>query len=150
MKDLELFGRVRTTNPSAITHNDPAPVSVDDLGRPVMTPYQVRDLVSTAQASTATLAEVTLLAGVASTLLDLVYLTAANTTGAAVRLDVRDNVGGGIVASLLVPANDTRILHIPVPIPQNEAGNSWTIKNAGSGDISDTIVVVSALFIKNV
>ena len=150
MKDAELFGKVRTGNPAAITHDLPAPVSVDDLGRVVMTPYQVRDLVFTAQAQTATLAEVSLFAGASGFLHDLVYLVAANTTGAVVQLSIRDNLAGGIVETLQVPANGTEILHPSIPIPQNEASNSWTIQNAGSGDISATNVIVSALFIRNV
>ncbi|MBI1834115.1 MAG: hypothetical protein HYR90_04820 [Candidatus Andersenbacteria bacterium] len=148
-KEVNIFGESRRANPTA-NELQPRPIGLDDLGRLIITPYQVRDLVSTAQAQTATLAEVTLLAGVAGTLLDLVYLSAANTSGAVVQLSIRDNVSGGVVETLQVPANNTIIFHPPVPIPQNEVANSWTIQNAGSGDISTTAVIVSALFIRNI
>ena len=150
VSSVSIAGVARTTNPTAVADGGAVKASLDDLGRQVITPYQVRDLVATAQAETITLAAVNLLAGAASTLHDLVYLTAANTSGAAVRLDVRDSTGGGVVATLQIPANDSRILNIPVPIPQGVAADTWTITNGGSGDISDTRVVVSALFIKNV
>ena len=139
----------RTTNPTAVANADRVDGTSDKLGRQVVWPYQVRDLIATAQASTATLAEVTLLAGAASTLHDLVEITCSNNSTVAVRISLRDNIAGGVVKTFDVPITNTITKEFTVPVPQNEAANSWTIQNAGSGDISGTDVTVSATFIKN-
>lgn len=143
-------GQARTTNPTAASDGASVSAIFDDLGRQLTTPYQVRDLVATAQASTATLAEVTLLAGAASTFHDLLEITCANNTGAAVRVSLRDATAAGVVKTFDVPANNTIQQTFPVPVPQNTAAAAWTIQNAGSGDISGTDVTVSATFVKNV
>lgn len=150
LSPMKIGGEARRTNPTAVGDGDITNARFDDLGRQVMQPLQVRDLIFTARASTSTLAEVALFSGVAGVLHDLVYLSAANTSGAVVELSIRDTLGGGVVETLQVPANNTILFHPPVAIPQNEAANSWTIQNAGSGDISSTTVTVSALFIRNV
>ena len=142
--------QARTTNPTAVADADRVNATADDLGRQVVWPYQVRDLIATAQAATATLAEVTLLAGAASTLHDLVEITCANNSSVAIRISLRDNLAGGVVKTFNILANDTIQQVFPTPIPQNEAANSWTIQNAGSGDISGTDITISATFIKNI
>lgn len=140
----------RTRRASALTGGDLAEVKCDGEARLVTFPYQVRDLRSTARASTSTLAEVELLAGVSGEFHDLLSLTCVNTSGAAVTLDIRDNRAGGVVDTMVISANDTKQLTYPGTKVQNEAGNAWTIQNAGSGDISNTVVTVSADFIDNV
>ena len=143
-------GISRQTNPSATADGSAVTASFDDLGRQVITPYQVRDLVATARASTATLAEVTLLSGIASTFLYLVEIGLSNNTDVAVRINLRETTGGGVIRTFDVPANDSIQKIFLVPVPQTEAASSWTIQNAGTEDISTTDVTVSALFIKNV
>ena len=148
---LKVGSVARTTNPTAVTDADRVSASFDDVGRQLTTPYQVRDLVATALAETATLAEVTLLAGGgAGVFHDLIELTCANQSGVAVTLSIRSETGAGIVKTLVLPATATQTFQFNIPVPQNTAAAAWTIQNAGSGDISTTVVSASAVFIKNV
>lgn len=151
MQEIFNKGKSRQANPAAVTQGNELDIAYDDLGRQITMPYQVRDLVATAAADTATLAEVTLLAaGAAGVFNDLVELTCANQSGAAVTLSLRDSTGGTAIRTLVLPATATQSFRFPVPIPQNTAATIWTIQNAGTGDISGTVVSISALFIKNV
>ena len=58
----EVKGVARQTNPAAVADAAVVTASFDDLGRQVITPYQVRDLVSTAFVALANGTETTLLA----------------------------------------------------------------------------------------
>lgn len=145
----EVSGIARQTNPTAVADAAVVKASFDDLGRQVMTPYQVRDLVATAYITTTTGIETTLLAGVASTFLDLVQIVAANTSDAIVDIDFRSGTAGSVIFSLTVPADATAGFISVVPIPQTELAQAWTADVAGS-DVSNTTVNISALFIKNV
>ena len=148
---IKIGGISRTANPTAVSDGDRVTASFDDLGRQITYPYQVRDLIATAAAETATLAEVTLLAGGgAGVFHDLIELTCANQTGAAVTLSLRSETGAGVVKTLVLPATATQSFRFPATVPQNTAAAAWTIQNAGSGDISTTVVSVSAVLIKNV
>ena len=147
---FKIGGVARTTNPTAVDNVDRVDASYDDLGRQLVVPHQVRDLVFTAQAATSTLAEVTLLAGVAGVFHDLVEITCANNTSSSVRLSLRSATGGGVVKTFNILAVDTIQQTFPVPLPQDVAADTWTIQNAGSGDTSTTDITVSALFIRNV
>src|SRR3989338_2643894 len=55
-------GVARQTNPTAVADAAAVTASFDDLGRQVITPYQVRDLVKTAYITVTTGVETTLLA----------------------------------------------------------------------------------------
>ena len=143
-------GIARTTNPTATSDGGVVNAAYDDLGRQIVVPIQVRDLIATAYASTATLAEVSLLAAAAGVFHDLISLTASNETAAAVVLDIRDVTAGNVVASLTVPASGSASMEFATPLPQGNVGNAWTIQNGGSGDISTTVVNVTALFAKNI
>ena len=147
---FKIGGVARTTNPTAVDNVDRVDASYDDLGRQLIVLHQVRDLVFTAQAATSTLAEVTLLAGVASVFHDLVEVTCANNSSVAVRLSLRSATGGGVVKTFNILANASVSQTFPVPLPQDVAADTWTIQNAGSGDTSTTDTTVSALFIRNI
>lgn len=147
---VKFGGVARTTNPTAVDNGDRVNATFDDVGRQITVPYQVRDLIATASATTSTLAEVTLFAGTAGEFHDLIEMTCANTCGAAVTIDVRDTTGGTAVKRIQLAANATEGRDFQIPVPQNVAADAWTIQNAGSGDISTTQVTCTALFIKNV
>lgn len=143
-----------TSNPAAVANAAVVIQRSDKIGRGVMVMYQVRELVATARASLISAAldtglETTLLTGVASTFLDLVSVQCANTSTLAVNVDLRDNRVGGIITSLTIPANSVSTMKFDPPIPQNEAGNSWTATVSSNG-VSGTTVNVSAQFVKNV
>ena len=147
---FKIGGVARTTNPTAVDNVDRVDAMFDDLGRQVFTIHQVRDLIFTASADTATLAEVTLLTGTAGAFNDLVELTCANTSGAAVTLGIRETTGGSVTKLIVIPANNTISRDFSVPVPQGTAAATWTIKNEGTGDTSTTVITVSALFVRNV
>ena len=146
-------GIARTTNPTAVADGADVSASFDSLGRQLVTPYQVRDLVRTAYVQLTNGTETTLLAGAAGAFFDLVSVTCANTSSAAlgaltdVDIDFRDATGGGVVASIVVQDQDTQTINFPVPIPQNTAAATWTAK---MDDVTGTTVNVTALFIRNV
>ena len=144
---VKIGGIARTANPTAVAANDVVSATFDDLGRMVIVPHQVRDLVTTAYLSLANGTETSLLAGAASTFHDLVYIMAANQSDAAVDIDFRSGTAGSVVFSVTVPADATAGVAPPVPIPQTEVAQAWT---ADMADITGTTVTISALFIKNV
>jgi len=145
----EVGGVARTTNPTAVADAAAVKSSHDDLGRQGITPYQVRDLLTTAYVTTSTGVETTLSAAVAGVLLDCVQVVCSNESGAAVDVDFRSVTAGNVEFSLSVPANATSGFIPVVPWPQGNTGNNWTMDVSGS-DVSNTTVNVAALFIRNI
>lgn len=145
---LKIGGVARTANPTAVTGGQRVNASFDDLGRQLITPYQVRDLIATAYVSLTNGTEAELLAaGAAGVFHDLIEVTFANTSTGAVTIDLRDATAGGIVKSFQVPGGNSITQAFTVPIPQNAAALPWT---ADMDDVSATTTNVSATFIKNV
>lgn len=144
---VQMGGIARTANPTAVAGGDVVKASMDDLGRQIMRPVQVRDLISTAYVSIATGTETTLIAGVAGSYLDLIYMLGTNNSDAAVTVDIRAVTAGNIATSIRIPANGTAGVSLPVPIPQDETGNNWT---ADLPDVTGTTVTISALFSREI
>lgn len=138
-------GIARTANPTAVANGDRVSATYDDLGRQLVRPVQVRDLITTAYVSLTDSSEDTLLAGSASTFRDLIYVMGANESDAAVSVDFRCGTGGSVVLSLQIPANSTAGITTPVPLPMTEAAQAWTAQNPAS-DISNTTINITALF----
>ena len=140
-------GVTRQANPTAVVA-DVVPIGLDDLGRQISRPVQVRDLISTAYVTLSNGTETTLLAaGGAGVMHDLIYIMGANTSGAAVQVDFRAVTAGNVMFSLMIPASGTAGVSLPVPIPQSEPNNNWT---ADMGDITNSNVLISALFSKEI
>lgn len=112
----------------------------------VATPIAVRGGRYSAYASITTGVETTLKSAEAGLYLDLIQITAANQSDAAVTIDVRAVSGGNIITSLTIPAESTAGIATSAPLPQDNQGNAWTIQNNGS-DVSNTTVDVTALFV---
>lgn len=110
-------------------------------------PINIRGSLATAYATSTTGEETTLLAGVASTYHDLIYVMGANSSDAAINLGLRCTVGGNVQMSLEVPANGTAGVSLPVPMPQSDVDATWTVQNVGT-DVSTTTYKMSALFSK--
>lgn len=144
---VQMGGIARTTNPTAVAGGDVVKASMDDIGRQLVRPVQVRDLLATAYASLTNGTETTLATAAAGTYLDLVYVMGTNNSDAAVTVDLRAVSAGNIQTSIRIPANGTAGVSLPVPIPQDETGNAWT---ADMPDITGTTVTISALFSKEV
>ena len=144
----KIGGVARTANPTAVDNTDRVDASFDDVGRQLVWPFQVRDLIATARASLSTGTETTLLAGGgAGVFHDLLEITASNNSSAAQIVSIRDGTGGGVVRTITAEANKTVSLRFPVPVVQNTAAAAWTVDMA---DVTGTTITVDALFIKNV
>ena len=140
-------GIARTANPTAVAANDVVKSTHDDLGRQVMRPLQVRDLIQTAYVSVANGTETTLLAASAGSFHDLIMVVGSNASDAAVSLDIRAVSGGNIINTLRIPANGTAGWTPPVPWPQDATGNNWTVDGP---DETGRTITVSALFSREV
>lgn len=144
--DLSIGGISRTTNPTATTNGSNVGASFDDLGRQLVRPMQVRDLITTARVTVSNGTETTLLAGSAGVLRDLIAVHATNNSTAATTIDFRSTTAGSVVFTLDVPAagvgNSNPWISFPVPYPVSDAG-AWTIDLP---DITGTTITVDALF----
>lgn len=140
---VKVGGQARTTNPTAVADSDRINFTGDKLGRQLMRPYQVRELISTAYVSVSNGTETTLKAAVAGSYLDLLYIMGANQSSAAVQVDIRGVTAGNILMTLYIPANSVAGVALPIPFPQDETGNNWTVDLP---DVTGTTVNVSALF----
>jgi hypothetical protein len=107
---------------------------------------QVRDLIKTGYASTSTQAEVTLASAASATFWDMISVMAANNSATAAQIDIRSGTAGTVIATVNVPANGTAGITFPVPLPQAEVAQAWTIKNSAGSDVSNWTVNVTALF----
>jgi hypothetical protein len=144
---LKNGGIARTGNPTAVSNGDMVAWSADDLGRQVVRPVQVRDLIKTAYASVSNGTETTLLAGVAGSFLDLVMIVGSNNSDVAVSVDIRAVTAGNIVNTLRIPANGTAGWTPTVPWPQDATGNNWTVDGP---DETGRTLTFSALFSQEV
>ena len=148
---VKIGGVARTANPTAVASGDRADLFVDDVGRPVMQLYQVRDLIATASVQLDNAVETTLLAGAASTFHDLIEISFSNGTASAHSVALRSATAAGVVKTFRMPANDTRSFTFPASVPQNAAADAWTAAITDPGvDESGATMIVSAVFVKNV
>ena len=150
---IKTGGVARTTNPTAVGNGDRVNAFHDDVGRAVVYPYQVRDLISTSRAAITTAGYSVLLAGVSGVFLDLIEVTGANESVNAVTVSIKDSDGAAAVRTIQIPANDTKSFTFPVPVPQNEASNSWAVQVddfVTDGTTTNGTVTFSALFVRNV
>lgn len=138
----------RTANPTAVAAGDVVSNAADDLGRQIMRPVQVRDLIATAYVAVTNGTETTLLAaGGAGVFHDLVFIEFSNNSTAAVGVDLRSVTAGSVEKHYEIPANGTVGGALPVPWPQGSANNNWTIDLP---DVTGTTVTASGLFSKEV
>lgn len=147
---VQFGGIARTANPTAVAANDVVKATFDDVGRQLVRPVQVRDLVVTAYTSLTNGTETTLLSASAGFYHDLIYIMGANASDVAVAVDIRPVTAGNVIMTLVIPASGTAGVSLPVPVPQTGSdgtGNNWT---ADMGDITGTTVYLSALFSKEV
>jgi len=148
---IKIGGIARQANPTAVAAGDRVSASFDDIGRQVMRPLQVRDLIKTAYATltsgSAYGTETTLLASGAGKILDLIYMMGTNDSDAAVTIDFRASTAGTVLAKLRIPANGTAGVALSVPIPGPWADHTWTIDGE---DITGTNVAITALFSEEV
>lgn len=147
---VKASGIARQTNPTPVGDGDNQRIATDDLGRQLVRPVQVRDLIATAYVAVSTGTETTLLAASAGVYHDLIYVLASNGSTVAVGVDLRAVTAGNIQMHLEVPANGVVGVSLPVPLPAmltDGSGNNWTVDLP---DITGTTVYLSALFSKEI
>jgi len=139
----------RTTNPTALADGTFTPLSADDVGRLLTTPYQVRDLISTGVATLTRTTETTVISGVASVLLDLVYVSGSNTSSVAHKVILK--YGGVDIDTMVIPATNTITKSYQIPIPMSEVAQAISAQVVEtSGEISDSPVSITAIAVRNV
>lgn len=126
-------GRGTTALPTAVTDGQLVNMEMDKFGRPVVVNNAFRDIVAaTPTTISASTAETTIIAAIASTFNDLSSLMISNTSGTATRVDLRDTTGGAVVASLYIPAGDVRGVNFTTPWPQSSVNTNWTAQSSTS------------------
>lgn len=160
-------GKVNLTNPTKYADGTVGTQMLDQIGRPVVTPFQVRGLLKTAfislVAGSGVNTETTIAAGAAGEYLDLVYISASTTSlfvadstvsptaQGSILIDIRASTGGGIITNLSIPPADrggTAIFAPTIPWPQADVNAAWTVK-ASNQDLSGTDITLTALFARN-
>lgn len=144
---LKVGGIARTTNPTAHGDGQSSALSLDDLGRQITRPVQVRDLIRTAYVAVTNGTETTLRAAVAGAFLDCIMVTGSNNSDAAVAVDIRAVTAGSIIHTMQIPAYGLAGWSPTVPWPQDATGNNWTVDLP---DITGTTVSFSGLFSQEV
>lgn len=141
--DSTFVFQARTTNPTAVADGADVRPKGDKLGRLLTRNMQVRDLIRTAYVTLSTGTEATLITAAAGTFYDCIWMAFANTSTAAVQIDIRAVTAGNIVHTAYVPANSTVGWAPAVPWPQDATGNNWTVD---MGDFTNSNVLITALF----
>lgn len=141
---LKIGGVAIQTVPTAVADGDRVRFIGDDLGRQLVR-HTARDLMATAYVQLTNGTETTLIAGVASTFLDLVYVMGANNSDAAVSIDFRSGTAGSVIKTIEIPAYGTSGVAPGQPIPMAEVAQAWT---ADMPDITGTTISLTALFNK--
>ena len=104
---IKIGGVGKTANPTAVTDGQRVNATFDKLGKQVVV-GSIRDLKASTYASVATGAETTIVAGIASTFLDVYGCIVANNSATATQVSFKDSLSGTTRFALYVPAGDTR------------------------------------------
>lgn len=145
---VKIGGKARTTNPTAVADADRVDATYDDIGRAVIVPHAVRDLVghqTTTIASSTSETTIVTAAG-SGVFADLVNLTITNATATACTATLKDATSGTTRAIYALAASGGVAIAFQVPLPQTTANNNWTI-TLSSGAVT---VYIHAVFVKNV
>lgn len=137
--------QARTTNPTAVGDADRVNAIGDDLGRAVVWPYQVRDLINTAYLSLTGGTAALLISGVTDVFLDLVQISLSNNSGAAATVVLNND--STTVQTFVIAANTTTNYTFPTPIRCSATGGAWALDMT---DTTGTTVTAQAQFIRNI
>jgi hypothetical protein len=137
----------RLTNPTAVADGQVANLITDKLGKLVAV-QSIRDLKGDAPLTiSASIAETTLIAAVASTFIDVYGVIVTNTSATACEVVFRDVLAGTPRFSIECPAGDTRgfMLSESAAYKQATVNTAWTAQCSAS--VSS--IKISALYVKN-
>jgi hypothetical protein len=132
---LKVGGLAKTTQPTAVTDGQRSNILTDKLGRVIVAPGHVRDLVTQQQTSITGTTETTFLTAVASTFLDISTLVITNAANQATTVTIRDATAGTTRAIFELAANGGIVINPPVPWKQAVVNTSWTAQQTGAGTI---------------
>lgn len=145
---IKIGGKARTTNPSAVADGDRVDGTFDDIGRQVVVPFGVRDLVGHQHTQIASSSSETTIvtAGAAGVFHDLISLILTNQTATAVNVTIKDATTGTTRMIIALAASGGAVLTFPAPVNQASAAANWT------ATLSSAAVTVNifAQFVKNV
>jgi hypothetical protein len=139
----------KTANPAAATDGNTVGAMADKLGRQVVVVGNVRDNMADAQLTlTASTAETTLIAAIASTFNDLYSVVVENTSATATEVAFRDTTGGAVRFYLYIPAGDTRgfMQNSSDGFKQTTVNTNWTAQCT----TSVSSIKITAQYVKNV
>lgn len=139
----------RTTNPTAVADGDRVRAIADDIGRQVVVPFGVRDLIDhqLTQIVNSTSETTIVTAPGAGVFADLLCLVITNQTATPVAVTIKDATGGTNRMRYALHANGGVVLMFPAPVPQKAgANNNWT----ATLSVNTVAVDIFALFVKNV
>lgn len=139
---IPVSGTAKTTQPSAIADGQRAGLLTDKLGRVIVAPGHVRDLVTQQATAITGTAETTVLTAVAATFLDISTLVITNAANQATTVTVRDATAGTIRAVFNLAANGGISLNMPVPWKQAAVNTNWTVQQTGAGTINVFAIAV--------
>lgn len=149
--DSMMTWQARTTNPTAKSDGSDVRPTADKLGRTVMRPVHVRDLIKTSYTTLTTQAETALTTAASTEFNDLVMLTATNGSAAAWKVDIREKTGGGIVHTMYIPATTGPIGWAPaVPFPQTDLSATWTASISSGSDVSNANLFITGLYSREI
>lgn len=137
----------KTANPTAVTDGQRANLIADKLGKQVVV-GSIRDLKANQLTTiTSSVAETTIVTGVASVFLDLYGLIITNSSTTVCKVTIKDATAGTTRAVFVVPANDTRGFMLPESgaMKQSTVNNNWTATCGTS--VAD--IVITAMTVQN-
>lgn len=141
--------RAQTTNPTAVTSGQMVSPTADKTGK-LVTVDAIRTLkLSQKTTLSNTTAETTVVtAGTSGVFNDVFSVILANTGATSTKVDLRDSTAGAVIATLYVPAGETRGFTLPAGsgYTQTTAANNWTAQ-CGS---ATTAMEVSVIYIQNI
>lgn len=122
-------------------------IKVDEEGH-LTSSYYFRDVTSSGSSTLTRATETTILAGNGH-FHDLVFVSCANTSTVAQRIDLRAGTGGAIYDTIAVPAQNTVARNYSIPLMASEKGQAWTAQNNSGGEISDSPITVTMVAMDN-
>lgn len=138
----------RTTNPTAVADGDAVRARADDIGRLVVTPHQVRDLVTEIHLTSmsASTTQTLLAAGAAGVFHDLTAIILSNFSASVANVIIYDGVAAGTARFRFDLAADGggAVINFAVPFRQAAAATAWAIKS------TELDVAVTVQAVKNV
>ena len=139
---VKVGGLAKTAQPTAVSDGQRANILTDKLGRVVVAPSHVRDLVTNTSTAITGVTETTVLTQVAATFLDITTLVITNSSNQPTVVSVRDATAGTVRAVFNLAANGGVALNLTVPWKQTAVNNNWTVQQTGAGTINVFAIAV--------